>query len=64
MVKTLRGHHTAWSQPEDAEETETNLSVPQQEEQADATEGKVIADYGLDVDYEPEWSDPEIKPAN
>ena len=39
-------------QPKGTEEPEKNPSVPQQEEQPDATEGKVIVDYILDVDYE------------
>ena len=55
----MRGHLTALLQPKGEEEPKTNPSVPQQEEQADATEGKVIADQELDVDYEQEESDPE-----
>ena len=31
---------------------------------ADALDGEVIADYELDIDYEPEGSDPELKPVN
>ena len=42
------------SQPEGAEEPETNPSVPQQEEQPDTTDGKVIADYKLDIGYDSE----------
>ena len=49
-----------WSQQEGAEEPETNPSVPQQEEQPDASEGKVIADYDPDVDYE--GSEPKNEP--
>ena len=47
-----------------AEEPETNISVPQQEEHRDAREGDIIADYDLDIYYEPEGSQPEIKPVN
>ena len=36
-------------------------SVPQQEGQTNAIVGKVIADYELDVDYEPEGSDPDAQ---
>ena len=43
------------------EEHQANPSFPQQEEQSDATEGEVIVDYGPDVEYKPEESDPEIK---
>ena len=39
------------SQKKCAKEPETSPSVPQQEEQPDATEGKVIVDYDLDIDY-------------
>ena len=35
-------------------------SVLQQEKQPDTTEGKVIVDYGLDIDYE--RSEPQIEP--
>ena len=34
------------------EEPETNVSVPRQELQPDVIDGKVIADYDLDVNYE------------
>ena len=64
MASTMRGHPTARLQPKGTEETETNTSVPQEEEQADATESKVIANYKLEVDYKPERSNPEIKPVN
>ena len=59
LARTLRGHLTAWLQPQGTREPETNHSVPQQEEQPDATEGKVIADYGLDINYE--GSEPKIE---
>ena len=62
VVKTVSGCPTVQSQPEVIEEPETNPSFPQQEEQTDAVEGKIIADYKLDVGYEPEGSDPENKP--
>ena len=53
MARPVRGHPTPW--PKGApEEPETNPSVPQQEEQSDTREGKVIADFNPDVDYEPE----------
>ena len=45
------------------DETETNPSVPEQEVHRDTREGKVITDYNPDVDYKPEWSDPDIKAA-
>ena len=50
-----------WLQQVGAEKLENNPSIPEKEEQAVATEGKVIADYEQDIDYEPERSDPEIK---
>ena len=40
MARTMRGYPIAWSQPEGTEEPETNPRVPQQEEQADARDGK------------------------
>ena len=50
MARLVRGYTT--SQPlEGTGEPETNPSDPQQEEQPDATEGKVIVDYNLDVNY-------------
>ena len=52
MARMVRGRPTARSQPEGTDESETNASVPQQEEQPDATVGKVIVDYDPDVDYE------------
>ena len=51
---------TAESKSEGAEEPEINPSVSQQEEQPDATKGKVIADYDPDIDYE--RSKPKNKP--
>ena len=61
MARPGREHPTPQSQQGGTEESETNVSVSQQEGQADATRGKAIADYNLDIDCEPEGSDPEIK---
>ena len=60
MTKTMRGCLTAWSQTEGTEEPEKNPGVPQQEEQPDTTESKVIADYNPDIEYE--GSEPKNKP--
>ena len=49
MTSTVRGHPTAWSQPEGTEEPQTNSSVSQQEEWPDTAEGKVKADYDKDI---------------
>ena len=64
MARPVRGHLTPWPQLGCTEKPETNISVPQQEEQTNATGGEVIADYDPDVDYEPDGSDPEIKAVN
>ena len=64
MTKTMRGCLTAWSQTEGTEESEKNPGVPQQEEQPDTTDGKVIVVYNLDADFKPEGSDPEIEPVH
>ena len=48
------------SQQGGTEEPETNPSVPQQEEQPNATEGEVKGHQDLDVDYE--GSEPKIEP--
>ena len=53
-----------WLQLEGAEKSETNPSDPQQEDQSDATDGKVVAGYKPDIDCKPEGSDPEIEPVN
>ena len=51
--------------PQDStEEPETNPTVPLQDKQRDARESKDMADYDLDVDYEPEGSEPDIKAVN
>ena len=55
-----KGHERAWLQLEGTEELKMNPSVPQQEEQTDATEGKVIIDYDLDIDYD--GSEPKNEP--
>ena len=57
----MRGCFTPRLQQGGTEEPETNPSLPQQEEQPDATECKLVADYNLDVDYEPEGSVSYIK---
>ena len=57
MARLVRGHPTARLQTEGAEEPEWD---PQQEDQSDATVGKDIADYNLDIDYE--GSEPKAKP--
>ena len=54
MARPMRGCLMSWSQQEGAEDPETSPSVPQQEEQSDATEGKVIADYDPDIYYKGE----------
>ena len=56
MARPVRGCPTARSQQEGIEEPKRD---PQQEDQPDATEGKDIAGYDLDVDYE--GSEPEVK---
>ena len=49
MSRPVRGCPTVWLHAEGAEEPETNH---QQEEQPDATEGKVRVDYNPDIDNE------------
>ena len=49
MARPVRGHPTARLQQEGAEELERDH---QQEDQPDVTEGKDIADYNPDMDYE------------
>ena len=49
MARPVRGHLTARSQQEGTEEPDRD---PQQKGQLDATEGKDIADYDLDIYYE------------
>ena len=49
MARTMRGCTTVQLQTRGAEEPETD---PQQDEQPDATEGKVIVGYNPDIDYE------------
>ena len=60
----MSGCPTPWTQQGGTEEPETNTNVSQQEEQTDASEGEVVADYDPDVDYKPEGSDPEIEALN
>ena len=57
MARPVRECLTSRPQQEGAEEPERN---PQQEEQSDAAEGKVIADYDPDIDYE--GSEPKVEP--
>ena len=52
MTMPVKGCPLSQPQQEGAEGPETNLTVPQQEEQPDATKGKVIADYDPDKDFE------------
>ena len=54
MAATIRGCLILQLQPEGTEEPQTNISIPQQERQLDAAEGKVVADYELDINYESE----------
>ena len=49
MARLVREHPTARSQQESMEEPKRD---PQQEDQLDAIDGKDIADYSPDVDYE------------
>ena len=57
MTIPVRRQPMQQSQQEGTNEPETNPNVPHQEEQPDATEGEVIADYNPDVDQE--GSEPE-----
>ena len=52
MVKRVRECPTTQLQSEGKDKPEPNVSVPQQEVQPDATEGKDIVDYKPDIDYE------------
>ena len=61
MARPVRGCPTPQAQQKGAEEPETNICVPKKERQMDTTGVEVIADYDLDVNYEPKGSDPEIK---
>ena len=56
MARPVRGCPTPRPQQEDMEEPVRN---PQQEEQSDATESKVIANYSPDIDYE--GSEPKVE---
>ena len=57
MARPVRVHLAPRPQQESVE---VPVRDPQQEEQSDPAEGKVIADYGPDVDYE--GSEPEVEP--
>ena len=50
MARPVRGCLTPWSWQKGADETEVNISVPQQVGQTDASRGEVVADYNPDVD--------------
>ena len=56
MARPVRECPTARSQQDGIEELERD---PLQEDQQDATGGKDIAEYNLDIDYE--GSEPEVK---
>ena len=60
MARTIRGCPRAQWQAEGTGESDTNPSVPQQEEQLDTTEGKVIAHYNLHINYD--RSEPKDNP--
>ena len=49
MAMLIRVCPTPWRQQGGTEKPKSNISVPQQEEQAGATEGKVVADYNPDL---------------
>ena len=61
MARPVRGCLTPQPQQGGTKEPETNTSVPQQEEQIDASEGKDIDDYDAHLDNKPEGLAPEIK---
>ena len=52
MARTMRGHPTTWLQLEGKDELEKILNAPQQEDHPDTAEGRDIADYDPDVDFE------------
>ena len=52
MARTVGGCPTTWLQSEGKDEPETIINSPQQEGHPDIAEGKDIADYNPDVDYE------------
>ena len=60
MARPVRGCPTPHSQQEHTE-SESNSTVPQQEEQPDAAEGEDIVDYDLDIDSD--GSKPKNEPA-
>ena len=57
MARLVRGHSTPKPQQEGTEEPESD---PHQEEQPDAVEDKVIADYNPDIDYK--GLEPKVEP--
>ena len=64
MTRLVKAHPTPQPQQGSTKEPKTNASVPQQEEQTNTAEGKVITDYNPDVDCRPEGSVPEIEAVN
>ena len=64
MARPVRGCLTPWPQKGGTKEHEKNISVPQQEGQTDTAEGEKGADNNLDMNYEPDGSDPDIKAVN
>ena len=63
MARTVRGSLTAELQQGGTGEPQTNNRFHQQQREADAAEGKVIADYKLNGDFKPVASDPENEPS-
>lgn len=61
MVRTTRRWPKAWLQPYSAVEPEKSDSVSYLEEQEDAKKGKIVIDYELGVDDQPEGLDPNAE---
>ena len=59
MTKTIREFPMAGCNQK-VMESQTNISVPQQEGQTDAIEGNILADNKPDIDYKQEGSDLEM----
>ena len=47
-----------------SQDGETSEGMTHAMGQADTTRGRDIADYNLDIDYEPEGSEPDIEAVN
>ena len=60
MARPMRERQTPQSQV-GTEEPDTNLNVPQQEEQRDISEVDIVAYYDPHVDYKPEGSEPDVE---